>query len=407
MGDGRLKRLRPHAGRGRRPGGPGRQGRVAGPAGRGRAAGAGRVRRHGGRLPGVRGGRVDAGRRGGAVDAGYAALGRPAVAVRSSATTEDGSEASYAGQHDSFLDMRGPAEVRAAVERCWASLHTERAVAYRARRGGDDAGLAVVVQRMVDADAAGRAVHRRPGDRRRSGDHYQRGLGPGGGAGQRRGHPGHVHRRPGHRAAPRPVGRARAPAGPPDPRRRPGGAAGRSGRTDRGSRRPAGRRRVVPGRRRPVGGAGPADHEPAAGTRPVERQPVRRLPVDQHQRRRGDPRRDDPRHLVDGPGVPVRRDGHGVGAALPRLGPDRGPGLPERQCDDEPVGGGRGGRAALPIPDRRGVRAAAGGPGDPAGARPTADHAAGHRPDGGARAPRGPAGHEGAGGLPVGPTRAL
>ena len=45
--------------------------------------------------------------------------------------------------------------MRAAVERCWASLHTERAVAYRARRGGDDAALAVVVQRMVDADAAG------------------------------------------------------------------------------------------------------------------------------------------------------------------------------------------------------------------------------------------------------------
>ena len=42
-----------------------------------------------------------------AVDAGYAALGGPAVAVRSSATTEDGAEASYAGQHDSFLDVRG------------------------------------------------------------------------------------------------------------------------------------------------------------------------------------------------------------------------------------------------------------------------------------------------------------
>ena len=108
-----------------------------------------------GRLPGVRGGRVDAGRRGGS---GRRRVPRPSagrVAVRSSATAEDGSEASYAGQHDSFLDVRGPAEVRAAVERCWASLHTERAVAYRVRRGEDDAGLAVVVQRMVDADAAG------------------------------------------------------------------------------------------------------------------------------------------------------------------------------------------------------------------------------------------------------------
>ena len=75
--------------------------------------------------------------------------------MRSSATTEDAADASYAGQQDSFLDVIGPIEVLAAVERCWASLHTDRAVAYRARRSGDQPGLAVVVQRMVDADAAG------------------------------------------------------------------------------------------------------------------------------------------------------------------------------------------------------------------------------------------------------------
>src|SRR5918993_1473776 len=87
--------------------------------------------------------------------AAYTALGAPPVAVRSSATAEDAAHASYAGQHDSFLDVTGADEVLAAVERCWASLHTERAVAYRARHSGDEGGLAVVVQRMVDADAAG------------------------------------------------------------------------------------------------------------------------------------------------------------------------------------------------------------------------------------------------------------
>ena len=70
------------------------------------------------------------------IEAAYRALGAPPVAVRSSATTEDAADASYAGQHDSFLDVAGADEVLAAVERCWASLHTDRAAAYRARHGG-------------------------------------------------------------------------------------------------------------------------------------------------------------------------------------------------------------------------------------------------------------------------------
>ncbi|HZA03218.1 MAG TPA: PEP/pyruvate-binding domain-containing protein [Propionibacteriaceae bacterium] len=89
------------------------------------------------------------------VAAAYLALGAPPVAVRSSATTEDAADASYAGQHDSFLNVAGDDDVLAAVERCWASLDTERAVAYRARHSSTQPGLAVVVQRMVDADAAG------------------------------------------------------------------------------------------------------------------------------------------------------------------------------------------------------------------------------------------------------------
>ncbi len=83
-----------------------------------------------------------------------AALG-PAVAVRSSATAEDLPGASYAGQHDTFLDVRGDGAVLDAVRDCWASLWTARAIQYRRRRGPAQVALAVVVQEMVDADAAG------------------------------------------------------------------------------------------------------------------------------------------------------------------------------------------------------------------------------------------------------------
>lgn len=87
----------------------------------------------------------------------YAALGNGAVAVRSSATAEDLPGASFAGQQDTVLGVEGPDDLLAAIRRCWASLWNERAVAYRADHGiGDDGvALAVVVQRMVDATAAG------------------------------------------------------------------------------------------------------------------------------------------------------------------------------------------------------------------------------------------------------------
>jgi phosphohistidine swiveling domain-containing protein len=92
-----------------------------------------------------------------AIVAAYERMGRGAVAVRSSATAEDLPEASFAGQQDTFLNVVGEAAVVAAVEACWRSLFTDRAVAYRRDRGiPDDAvAMAVVVQRMVNADAAG------------------------------------------------------------------------------------------------------------------------------------------------------------------------------------------------------------------------------------------------------------
>jgi phosphohistidine swiveling domain-containing protein len=79
------------------------------------------------------------------------------VAVRSSATAEDLPFASFAGQQDTYLNVVGADAVLDAVRRCWASLWTDRAVAYRSANGIDHATarLAVVVQQMVQAEVAG------------------------------------------------------------------------------------------------------------------------------------------------------------------------------------------------------------------------------------------------------------
>ncbi|MFI6575897.1 PEP/pyruvate-binding domain-containing protein [Nocardiopsis sp. NPDC050513] len=89
--------------------------------------------------------------------AAYGRLGGGPVAVRSSATAEDLPDASFAGQQDTVLDVRGTDALVEAVRRCWASLDSERAVAYREAAGIDraDTRMAVVVQRMVDATVAG------------------------------------------------------------------------------------------------------------------------------------------------------------------------------------------------------------------------------------------------------------
>ncbi len=94
----------------------------------------------------------------------YLKLGSGPVAVRSSATAEDLPGATFAGQQDSYLNIVGEREVVDAVRRCWASLWTERAVAYRSKAGIDHAQvqIAVVVQAMVDADTAGVAFTANP-----------------------------------------------------------------------------------------------------------------------------------------------------------------------------------------------------------------------------------------------------
>jgi pyruvate,water dikinase len=83
--------------------------------------------------------------------------GATAIAVRSSATAEDLPFASFAGQQDTFLNVVGLESLLLAVRSCWASLWTERAVIYRTGNRIDHAlvTLAVVVQEMVDAKAAG------------------------------------------------------------------------------------------------------------------------------------------------------------------------------------------------------------------------------------------------------------
>jgi pyruvate,water dikinase len=116
-----------------------------------------------------------------AVRDAYRALGAGAVAVRSSATAEDLPDASFAGQQDTILDVNGDDAVLDAVRKCWASLWNERAVAYRETHDVPARGLrlAVVVQRMVDAQSAGVLFTADPitGRRRRAAIEAVRGLG--------------------------------------------------------------------------------------------------------------------------------------------------------------------------------------------------------------------------------------
>ncbi len=79
------------------------------------------------------------------------------VAVRSSATAEDLPDASFAGQQDTFLNIRGEQNVIDAVKKCWASLYGARAIYYRVKQGFDHSkvNLCAVVQMMVDAEKAG------------------------------------------------------------------------------------------------------------------------------------------------------------------------------------------------------------------------------------------------------------
>jgi pyruvate,water dikinase len=121
----------------------------------------------------------------------YAALGRPAVAVRSSATAEDLAEASFAGKQDTYLNVRGENALVEAVQGCWNSLQNPRAIAYRERQGVDPASvsMALVVQTMVEAESAGVMFAANPANGRRDQAVVSAAWGPRRGGGQRcRGH---------------------------------------------------------------------------------------------------------------------------------------------------------------------------------------------------------------------------
>lgn len=99
--------------------------------------------------------------------AAYRRLGAGLVAVRSSATSEDGAQTSFAGQQETILGVQGDAALLDAVGRCWHSLDSERAVAYRrhlGEAGQDEPAMAVVVQQLVAAEVAGVLFTRDPLD---------------------------------------------------------------------------------------------------------------------------------------------------------------------------------------------------------------------------------------------------
>lgn len=81
----------------------------------------------------------------------------PFVAVRSSATTEDLAEASFAGQQETFLNVKGKKQLLENIKKCFSSLFTPRATYYRNKKGfkHEEASLSVIVQKMIDADKSG------------------------------------------------------------------------------------------------------------------------------------------------------------------------------------------------------------------------------------------------------------
>lgn len=101
-----------------------------------------------------------------AIGGAYESLGGGLVAVRSSATAEDAADTSFAGQQETILGVKGEEQLLDAIERCWRSLFTERAVAYREKQsvGAAELAMAVVVQKLVPAEAAGVLFTRDPLD---------------------------------------------------------------------------------------------------------------------------------------------------------------------------------------------------------------------------------------------------
>ena len=111
--------------------------------------------------------------------AAASALGDVLLAVRSSGTGEDLTGASFAGQYETVLDVRGSEALLAAVRRVFVSAFSPRVTAYRTAHGQHTvAGMAVLVQRQVKASAAGVAFTANPLTGNRGGDGHQCGAWP-------------------------------------------------------------------------------------------------------------------------------------------------------------------------------------------------------------------------------------
>ncbi|MFA5014664.1 MAG: PEP/pyruvate-binding domain-containing protein [Actinomycetota bacterium] len=91
------------------------------------------------------------------IDRIYEQIGSPEAAVRSSATAEDLPGTSFAGQYDTFLNVKGKDELYKCVKKCWASLWSARALSYRIKQNIDNTGLAhgVVIQKLINAEKSG------------------------------------------------------------------------------------------------------------------------------------------------------------------------------------------------------------------------------------------------------------
>ena len=91
------------------------------------------------------------------IESAYALIGRAEVAVRSSATAEDLPGTSFAGQYNTYLNVRGSEELYETIKKCWASLWNYRALSYRVKQniGNSDLAHGVVVQKMVEAEKSG------------------------------------------------------------------------------------------------------------------------------------------------------------------------------------------------------------------------------------------------------------
>ncbi len=91
------------------------------------------------------------------IDRAYEVIGNPAAAVRSSATAEDLPGTSFAGQYDTYLNVKGKEQLHYSIKKCWASLWNMRALSYRMKQNIENKALAhgVVIQKLINAEKSG------------------------------------------------------------------------------------------------------------------------------------------------------------------------------------------------------------------------------------------------------------